>query len=528
MFFSKLKYILPVLVGLTLAGCAFDSGPDCPEPGSETDNLYLKLRFNVATGTRANPESGEEGNGSETGTDKENNIEDMTIFFYRSEDGLNAHDATKFLSVAYIVSGLNKEIDGSLTYMMPLGTYIPEDGDRIAIVANMGIMSLEEVPDLGTLRSMIVEHPWRAGAKPSEYSRFSMASAYNFDGVVHTKDLAGTYNEPFYVSAAIERTAARVDLWFHESNIASDRSGLVYDVVSVLKENVGKVHLSNILFANAMQQGTQTFKTVTEDLDDDTFSRLITCGDETVGTDKMPTNYVVEPHTALKKNATAADLANWYGETAADNVEQNYTTIFGSNNALSRLIPDIVTLTDAGYPTVNRNMTLGYINENTQPISLHHRNFITALVIKAVYEPDTVFADASGHTPVADYTPGTTFYRYSPTRGVMDEKDSKYFLQQEDALAYQAAHPEDLAVVTPYINGICYYTVRLRHANNDASDPHRECAMEYGIVRNNIYRVMLGFTGIGTPEPHVDQPMSVNFRIFVRKWNFRMQPEIIL
>ena len=52
--------------------------------------------------------------------------------------------------------------------------------------------------------------------------------------------------------------------------------------------------------------------------------------------------------------------------------------------------------------------------------------------------------------------------------------------------------------------------------------------MKYGIVRNNIYRVALNFQGIGQPTPEIREPYAVTSRIYVIKWNFRPQPEIIM
>ena len=53
--------------------------------------------------------------------------------------------------------------------------------------------------------------------------------------------------------------------------------------------------------------------------------------------------------------------------------------------------------------------------------------------------------------------------------------------------------------------------------------------MEYGIVRNNIYRVGLSkVTGPGTPTPDLKAPDHLYLRIFVREWNLRKQPTIRL
>ena len=85
-----------------------------------------------------------------------------------------------------------------------------------------------------------------------------------------------------------------------------------------------------------------------------------------------------------------------------------------------------------------------------------------------------------------------------------------------------------MAEITKFADGICYYNVWLRHANVD-SNPHLTFPMEYGIVRNNIYRVGVSkVTGPGTPSPSKDGPEHIYLRIFAREWNLRTQPPIRL
>ncbi|MDE6422957.1 MAG: fimbria major subunit, partial [Muribaculaceae bacterium] len=61
----------------------------------------------------------------------------------------------------------------------------------------------------------------------------------------------------------------------------------------------------------------------------------------------------------------------------------------------------------------------------------------------------------------------------------------------------------------------CYYNLWLRHYNDENADPQLSYPMEYAIVRNNIYRVALSFSGPGDPTPTMREPDTMQARIFV-------------
>ena len=71
-----------------------------------------------------------------------------------------------------------------------------------------------------------------------------------------------------------------------------------------------------------------------------------------------------------------------------------------------------------------------------------------------------------------------------------------------------------------YYQGICYYTYWIKHANDQITDNDMPFAgggvMEYGIVRNNIYKLnVTGITQLGDPIPG-DRTLQIN--VSVRNW----------
>ena len=321
-------------------------------------------------------------------------------------------------------------------------------------------------------------------------------------------------------------------MYNHTENLSSSGTELIYKVYAnpdnTASTVLAKMHLQHIIPVNLMQQSSYMIKRVTADAD---ITSTVQYGaKERTAADGTPENYVVEPHT-LEKTGSVNDgqLDDWYGNTRAQKVYTNPTSYLSATGIAS------YSGTETAKTGLGDNfthiMTLAYTNENTQDKDHQSTDFITGLLLRAVYEPAKVYTDkdcTTEYTPMTDYATGHTFWRYCPTRTEMREADCLYFSNQAAAEGYRAAHPSDMAEITEFTDGVCYYNVWLRHANID-SDPHLPFPMEYGIVRNNIYRVGLSkVTGPGTPTPDLKAPDHLYLRIFVREWNLRKQPTIRL
>lgn len=518
-----------------VSSCSDERGADDPVTPADDRATYVRLLITVPVSSRANPSGGEDGDGLEPGIRHENEIEDLTLFFYRdpTRQGLALPSNTPFESKAYLSgASLTTVSDNTVTGVYRVDDYLPVDGDRVLVVANMG--DLTAIGTLGDLRDHLVEDPWKSADKIADYKRFAMATASNDpdDGIVAVKTHSGSSEDPFSVAVKIERTAARIDIWFNNATNNGDGE-LLYDVKPTAGGDgaaVAMVHVTNILPINVMQSPTYTFKRVTAT--SSVSGDIVYCGVEnTDESTDIPSNYVIEPHTTAKSadmKEDALELVEWYGDTRAAYVRLNYSSLFDDDNSISSYFAgdELHQFTQAGYD-FDSYVTLAYANENTQDMSLHDSRFITGLLFKAVYEPTTVYSDGEATVKDSrDYALGQTFWRYSPSRQDVIEGDCLYFSNEEAVKAYAAAHPEDIAQITCFDGGICYYNLWLRHANADKTDPHETCPMEYGTVRNNIYRVGISFTGAGDPTPVLREPNNINARIFVRKWNFRPQPVI--
>lgn len=568
------------LTALLLSGCICET-PDgaCPVP--QGGNV-LQLKLSVAAGTRANPTPGHDGDGREHGTVNESSVRDLNLFFISDADGLASANAKTLdiKSSLYIdlVSQdlLPKEdrIDNTVTVTVPLETYEPQTGDHILVVANYGnAIDLGEgttVNDLaGTLVSATLSgDPLNA---PYNCTDFVMATANATarDGLVTVTGTAdnGTANK-FGCETYIERLSSRVDFWYKESNIADGVSdALVYNLDGAINDNGSKVYIEKIIPVNAVMPTGGTTSTSSElsaravymlkhlSVGED-ITQTTLCTPETgAAPSAVPTNYVVEPRTGLKQ-ATPVESGPeaWYGDWRASNIKTNYADLFARNGIDPFARHNKAVEANGGNPNVctqtgysfDRAMTLFYCNENTQLTEAQTADYVTGLAFEATYVPATVYSAFDATEPetkqltAATYTRGTTFWRVTLTKQDMKEAEAVYFTDGTVADTY-ADHITDKtgfpALVQEYVDGKCYYNLWLRHANTDVSgadntwdtsDPHETFPMEYGIVRNNIYRVGVGFTGPGTPEPELRGPRNIRYRVFVRKWFLREFPPVVI
>lgn len=528
---------IALLAVICLAACTHEDVFDAASNGyvgpAESGESYISLTLSIPhESTRALPQGGEVGDGREDGTSVENEIMDVWVYILRHASGMDAPEGTPLLYTGFFNKDNAEEwtnLSDGVQMKFIVRDYLPEEGDRMIAVCNAGA-SLPKPASLGELRNLTAYSAWNR----TDGTRFVMSSAYNDPdyGKISVTSKAGTKDDPFLGELNIQRTAARIDLMYDRaSNLSSSGEELIYKVYADPDDPsstvLGQMRLRHVIPVNLMQQSSYMIKRVTSS--DDITSPLKYGAREATRADGTPTNYVVEPHTLVKNGSVSDDQLNaWYGDTRAKTVFADPTPYLSTTGIKAYSGTETE---KPGLGTFTHIRTLAYTNENTQDKGHHTPDFITGLLLRAVYQPMKVYTDkdcTTEYSPMSDYATGHDFWRYSPTKKTMKEADCIYFSNQAAAEAYKAEHPTDMAEITKFADGICYYNVWLRHANVD-SDPHLTFPMEYGIVRNNIYRVGVSkVTGPGTPSPSKDGPEHIYLRIFVREWNLRTQPPIRL
>ena len=535
-FANKLYSLFAFCIVAVLCGCSSDCVPDVVEPGGMS--YYLRLNLSVGDNgqTRAvdeHPWGGETGDGTEAvdaAHPHENDIQDLTIYIYKGT-GVNDPSDTHIKTSKYF-NGLSLKASDSYT-TDPLEikdpNYVKEAGDRIIVLANMGDMSGLET--LGEVRDLLVNTAWaRNGSSIKDYFYFAMSSSIDntTSGVLNTTK-AGTYSDPFLADVTIERVAARIDFWLIK-DLDTDEDYATYNVGA----GTDKFRLSHVRIVNGSQMPTYNLKRTAETVNP--LGTVTYLSDEEVNTGTyIPTNYVVEPLTT-KKNGSAVisntTLNYWFGASSL----KNSTSLDFLNNSESKIAshklekfttPELDDAMDHLDGTDDHKITcytLGYVMENTMDKTGQIPQFATGLELKGTFVPDPSHVNKlSGGVAEADlsYSPGSDFWYYVST----DESTKIIFSNEADATTYEAAHS---GTVKKYTNGECYYYVWIRHAMYDSGHGTGTYPMEYGIVRNNIYRIgvrKVEFIGTEVPDPGATPLTST---MTVREWRLLKHSEIVL
>ena len=461
-----------------------------------------------------------------------------------------------------------------------------KDGLCFAAIANLGYPG-ETVKTLGQLRDLdftaYSSNKWSeykvSEKRADQMDYFLMSTGYNKE-FVYNGGSTGTnklsYSPDGYSgTTTLERLYARIDLWYNAKENAGISEGntdidnkLTYSVkVSNNETTDNKVYILNVLPVNVMQQPSFLFKKVTAVAPADVIGgwtqsfladieQFNWAGKETSDNiaatspnADMPTNYVMERHTFAKSSdGKTGDIPIWYGSTATSQIVTAITD--RSKGAISGYY-NYQRVRGAGDPDYNSDWVsvISYANENTHPVDCYHSNYLTGLAMGALYIPAEIYKSYDVNSNGEKYPVAMTdeertnfgvdsknIYRYSPSKDSrVVESATLYFSNEEAMKAYAKDHPEDNAVITSFDSyfytkdgkkelGIkCYYNLWLRHYNNESADPQQSYPMEYAIVRNNIYRVALSFSGPGDPTPTMREPDTMQARIFVRKWNQRVE-----
>ncbi len=514
---------------------------------------YMILKISSGADTRATfdrdlPLGWEGGDGREVGHYHENDIQDFCFFIYNAGGKLftEADPETQIKYKRYISnvgfkgSKENEKIISYESAPVLLTDYKPTTGDRIIVVANMGDVT-GRYRTIGDLRDAQVSRAetWTAASNIKDYRSFAMTSCtdvndnqYNY-GKVDIRPKGDIY-DPIVAYAEIERVAARVD-WILPTNnndINVSNLGAEYNVVDNDNNSVATLYITDIRMVNDNQMPTylirRTASAVNPLSNDVTYMGKVAYQSEEK---RVPNRYVVEPNTTQKNNGLQ-DLtmfATWYGQSHYD-INSDLATLFPNGVDEFKVAKNA---TREDYFKVNNDWcyTIGYTMENVAEASVEeYFRFTTGVSLKCVYLPKEIYTYnyTEAHknhelvklTGENDYSYGRDFYSLQCT----NPEHNYFFHSQNDRATFCYDHPCENCKKYDYIGGICYYYIPLKYAAAIGAESGT-FPMEYAIVRNNIYRILIEkVMNIGTVEPDP----SVVDRIRVHEWNRRLQPEIRL
>lgn len=553
-----------LLMASLAAGCAQEDIDTAPSGGGGMSaSSYVSLSFasQQSTPTRSNPTGGEQGNGDETGQDYENEIKSAVAFFYQGSgtDGVNSSGTTPIMAVATFNVGSPTEpgngIDRKYT-TTPQQVDLDDGTYNVLVVANPGAdWWTGQSLTLADVRNHIQTTAWTASG--SDYSDFVMTSAADATLTLESN----SEDDPATATVNVERMAARLDYKAEASYPCTDPA-----------YTGATVEITGAALVNNLTAGSYMLKRVASTVD----GVPTYLGNETPDAG-VQTNYVLDPWTAVKTsdnnsftiggeaNKTAKDLyGEWFGNISQD-----------PNHWAAYVQPG--TEMTVGTEKWQR---IGYTLENTTAAEEAGKRYSTGVVFKAKFHPQGVanyqdgetffaygtkiyasmedmmagfygseFADLDNITSCATWGDvkqfiTSTLLTNDPSgynkylEGLAEGKDDteavagasltwsnymlnecgyskdengKVVLDQNGKVTRIALQPYGTRT---YEDATCYYTWWVRHSNDN--DDTKKGIMEYAIVRNNIYKLMVN--SVYSLGGEVPEEESLIVDVYVNDW----------
>lgn len=455
---------------MSFASCASDNISDL-SIAKDNSKVFLSVSIHVAgedsRTTRAEdyyfepkPWGGESGNGDHKGEKYEQTVNNMSmLFFHPAKNDLTDGEAR----IEKVIYFPNVSSDGTRTLAVEVDSKFLNDTKlRFLVVANVGDLSAYQGRKLSDVRDQLITDVFNRADNPTfnkrgeldGYSTFVMSS--HGQSSLTFKSGSGTEDDPYLIDHMIERLAARIDLMPHtelyESNKKTGLCKYCYNVKQGT-DIIGGFVLEYVRPYNVLTSQEYVFKRTATDA---SLANLKYLGQEEADRNKQNTNYVVDPTSLNKSEATFKYPKNTDEYWANATYEDFYQT---------RIAHKTHTNSIGGKATFNPETDyyiLDYVKENTS--FDNNEKYATGLVFKGkYYEADDW--DAEKKEPIAGHE----------SKG----KDKAY-------------------------------TYVIRHSDPTGNGTTKD-KMHYGIVRNNIYRVRIdGITGKG--------PDGMKITLNVRKW----------
>ena len=528
--------------------------------------------------TRSNPTGGEDGDGYEKGQDYENRVNNLTLFFYPATlgDGGVNRDNVNFTAKVYIdqmgtSTDGTKPIDKTFTVgPVKVEGLKTNQQYHVLAVANAGDLTVQEkgIVSLDDLRKAKINQVYTYNPEQKAYSNFVMASEGDEDPVLDIK-YDNSKDNPATTSIDLERLVARVDYQAIDPKGQPANDG-IYEI-----DNVGTAQITGALLVNTLtaEQNSFLLKRVTLEngAADGNFTWL---GDETNDQNGAATNYVLDPLFASKTGADQSsnydnyftgfnyansntweslfiegiDINGWKcvgypKENTAVGASKYHTTgiVFKAAIMLNEKDKPVTFFEWKGklYNTVEEIMQAfdptnwnDRIAETNQWTTVSSWDDLRSIIIAHLKDDPAGYKDflalmAEGKNgAIADksvlrwssYMRNNCFYEENNGSVRVDVGEGTPEGKTRQILAEKAGNEGE--GIRTYKDGICYYTYWIKHANNNEDGDDMPLGkggiMEYGIVRNNVYK--LNVTSISEVGDDIPGDRTLEINVSVKNW----------
>lgn len=548
---KRLKYMsmmgLAALLLTTWSACSDDTdipGGENPEEARAYTTVTIAVPNGVAE-TRAGTTADTDDNTTEVGSEDEYKVKTANLYLFPGGTGSSFGSAKlkEIISINQFTQMTASTADAKTIVWTSKKTALTPGDYRIYIVVNGTVNgvtdgsknSLTEADFLAKTTAdatgVIAAVPEAGLVMASRSPNNDKTNTLPYIAQTITKDPEQT------IAATVERMMGKITVTAGGANVASAAN--VYTSFSTTVTAIGNITnitLKGYYVVNARKEGYY-FRHV-----DKEGSATNPLGEANYGNSTTSLPYVVDPKTYSKTYsgtpaALAGSYATWYlqGSGAFDLLS------FGSFGGTYTAMP--------GYSSAAAETKVAaYCYENTMLKEKQKNGYTTGIVFKAEIAPSKMMQKKAGSGGVEENSTFTSMSEIFYHSGIFYKdiaalKEAGVLLADGTTSSSASGAPADLKKndVQCFKKGsadgkfVCYYPYWIKHIS---SDDVAEDVMEFGIVRNNVYKVTVtGIQGVGKDgvtediitDTETDDPTTVllNVKLSIKPWIVRTNNAVL-
>lgn len=538
---------LAALLLTTWSACSDDTdipGGENPEEARAYTTVTIAVPNGVAE-TRAGTTADTDDNTTEAGSEDEYKVKTANLYLFPGGAGSSFGSATlkEIISINQFTQMTASTADAKTIVWTSKKTALTPGDYRIYIVVNGTVNgvdntsknSLTEADFLAKTTAdatgVIAVVPEAGLVMASRSPKSDNMNTLPYIAQTITKDPEQT------IAATVERMMGKITVTAGGANVSSAPN--VYTSFSTTVDAIGNITnitLTGYYVVNARKEGYY-FRHVDKE---STATNPLTEANYGNSTTSLP--YVVDPKTYSKTySGTPAALAGSYADWYLQGSGAFGLLSFGSFGGTYTAMP--------GYSSAAAETKVAaYCHENTMLKDKQKNGYTTGIVFKAEIAPSKMMQKKSGADGVEESSTFTGMSEIFYHSGIFYKdiaalKEAGVLLEAGTTSSSAGGAPADLKKndVQCFKKGsadgkfVCYYPYWIKHI---PSENVAEDVMEFGIVRNNVYKVTVtGIQGVGKDgvtediitDTETDDPTTVllNVKLSIKPWTVRANSAVL-
>lgn len=545
---KRLKYMsmmgLAALLLTTWSACSDDTdipGGENPEEARAYTTVTIAVPNGVAE-TRAGTTADTDDNTTEVGSEDEYKVKTANLYLFPGGAGSSFGSATlkEIISIAQFTQMASTADAKTIVWTSKKTALTPGDY-RIYIVVNGTVNGVTDgskgsLTEANFLAKTTVEATGVIDAVPeaglvmaSRSPKSDNMNTLPYIAQTITKDPEQT------IAATVERMMGKITVTAGGANVSSAPN--VYTSFSTTVNTIGNITnitLTGYYVVNARKEGYY-FRHVDKE---NSATSSLTVDNYGNSTTSLP--YVVDPKTYSKTYtgtpaALAGSYAGWYLQGSGAFGLLSFSSFLGTYTAMP------------GYSSAAAETRVAaYCHENTMLKDKQKNGYTTGIVFKAEIAPSKMMQKKTGSGGVEESSTFTSMSEIFYHSGIFYKdiaalKEAGVLLA--DGTTSSTGSSDDLKKndVQCFKRGsadgkfVCYYPYWIKDipSENTAED-----VMEFGIVRNNVYKVTVtGIQGVGKDgvtediitDTETDDPTTVllNVKLSIKPWTVRANSAVL-